>query len=302
MAQSKDLVKLKSSPVTNSDRLRFAILFALAIHFVFIFGIRFILPQSESSPIPLSLDVTLAHRTSLEAPKDADFIGQNNQIGAGQAELAERPTTELEHFKSTEGVSITPSMEITPEQAKVIANKKMITSLNGPNVVTLNPDNEPKPIEETEQQLTEISPDPQLLKQLNLEQANFDKLKTRGEKEKGISASVTASPDEAPYLEAWRNKVLDIGNQHYSPISHRLGYGSPTVKVIIGRNGQLISVSIEKSSGNTLIDETAKELIRLAAPYAPLPASITKDKNTLEIVRRMNFDPGTGVSSTSYKR
>ncbi|NVK22573.1 MAG: TonB C-terminal domain-containing protein [Kangiellaceae bacterium] len=302
IAKSKDLIKLKSSPVTESDRLRFAIFFALALHFIVIFGVRFVLPSAESSPIPLSLDVTLAHRSSLEAPEDADFIGQNNQIGAGKNEVAERPATELEHFKSTEGVTTTPSLEVIPEQAKIESNKTILTT-NGNSEFKVHQSLEenPKELEQEIEQVTQESPEPELLKQLNLEQSINDNIATRGEKEQGIAASVIASPEEAPYLEKWRNKVLDIGNQHYVPISHKLGYGSPTIKVIIGREGQLVSVLLQKSSGNTLIDETAKELIRLAAPYDPLPESVLKKGNQLEFVRRMDFDPGSGVSSNSNK-
>lgn len=302
MAKSKDLIKLKSSPVTESDRLRFAIFFAIALHLIVIFGVRFVLPSAESSPIPLSLDVTLAHRSSLEEPDDADFIGQNNQIGAGDNESAERPTTELEHFKSTEGVTTTPSLEVTPEEAKIIANKTIVASSAESEFAVHQPtEDEPKELDQEVEQLTEESPDPELLKQLNLEQSLNDNIATRGEKDKGISAAVVASPDEAPYLEAWRNKVLNIGNQHYAPISNKLGYGSPTIKIIIGRDGQLVSVTIQKSSGNTLIDETAKELVRLAAPYDPLPESVLKKGSSLEFVRRMDFDPGAGVSSNSSK-
>lgn len=302
MTSNKDLIKLKSSPVTESDRLRFAIFFAVALHFIVIFGVRFVLPNAESSPIPLSLEVTLAHRSSLESPKDADFIGQNNQIGAGNNEAAERPTTELEHFKSTEGETTTPSLEVMPEEAKIESTKNILSSTgNSEFKIHKAIEKEPKEIEQDEQKIAEVSPDPKLLKQLNLEQSLNDNTATRGENEKGISAAVIASPDEAPYLAAWRNKVLEVGNRHYSPISNQLGYGSPTVKVVINKDGKLASVTLQKSSGNALIDETAKELIRLASPYDPLPKSVLEKGNQLEFVRRMDFDPGTGVTSRSNK-
>lgn len=297
MAESKDLIRLKSSPVTDSDRLRFAIFMAIAIHFVIIFGIQFVLPSSQKSKIPRSLEVTLAHRQSLEAPNKADFIGQANQQGAGDAKLAERPTTELEHFKTTDGTSRTPSLEAQPEEASIKADRKFVTSKNGTFQIPNASTDENKPLDETQESISEVTPEPELLKQLNLEQDLKDQLATRGEKKDGVSASIKASPDEAPYLEAWRNKVLQVGNKHYSPIAHKLGYGTPTIRVVINKNGSLASVSIQKSSGNVLLDETAKELVRLAAPFAPLPPSLLKKKNTLEIIRKMNFDPGSGVTS-----
>ncbi len=302
MTKSKDLIKLKSSPVTEGDRLRFAIFFAIALHFIVIFGVRFVLPSAESSPIPLSLEVTIAHRSSIEAPENPDFIGQNNQMGAGDNLIAERPTTELEHFKSTDGTTTTPSLEVTPNEAKLESNTIIVSSTSPNEFQTqIVLEKEPKPIEDTIQEIAEVTPDPELLKQLNLEQSFNENIATRGEKEKGISASVLASPDEAPYLAQWRNKVLEIGNRHYAPISSQLGYGSPTVKVVIDRDGKLSSVTIQKASGNPLIDETAKELIRLASPYDPLPESVLKKGNRLEFVRRMDFDPGTGVSSHSSR-
>ena len=83
--RSKDAVTLKVSPIKSGDRLKFTLFMAVCFHLIVLLGIRFTLPETQSSQIPLSLDVTLAQRESLKAPEDADFIGQKNQEGAGDA-------------------------------------------------------------------------------------------------------------------------------------------------------------------------------------------------------------------------
>lgn len=299
MSKPKDLVKLKSSPVSDSDRLRFTLFIAISFHLLLVLGIRFVLPESKESQIPLSLDVTLAQRESLKAPEKADFIGQANQQGAGEAELAERPTTELENFKNTEGETTTPSLEIIPELYQSQQELQLLTTTVDSKqqvkdlVISENEQNTPEQIDKP----TEISPPPETLKQFNVEQGINQQLQTRGLKKRQISAAVMASPDDAAYLEAWRNKVLKVGNLHYAPNADRLGYGSPMLKVSIGQDGQLIAVSIQQSSGNKSLDDMALQLIKLSAPFDPLPESIRKDTDILEIIRLLRFHPTKGLSS-----
>ena len=68
------------------NRLRNAILFALAAHTALILGISFDMSSSERNS--RQLEVTLASRPSLTALEDARLLAQANQQGSGdQAEL-----------------------------------------------------------------------------------------------------------------------------------------------------------------------------------------------------------------------
>ena len=286
--QRKDAVTLKVSPIKASDRLKFTIFMAICFHLLVLLGIRFTLPEINPSKIPLSLDVTLAQRDSLEAPEKADFIGQKNQEGAGDAAEAKRPTTQLEHFKNTEGTTNTPSLELLPKPTQKQQQLDFVATINSQRVTTSSLDPE-KTEAEIELPTTE-SPPPEDLKKRNLEQDMSDQLQTRGLRKRQISAAVRQSPSDAAYLETWRKKVEAIGNLHYPEQAKRQGiYGNLKLKVAIDKDGQLVSVKIIESSGQEVLDQAALQIIRLSAPFEPLPDSIRQNTDILEIVREWDF-------------
>ncbi|AKE53057.1 energy transducer TonB [Kangiella geojedonensis] len=288
-ARSKDAVTLKVSPIKSGDRLKFTLFMAVCFHLIVLLGIRFTLPETQSSQIPLSLDVTLAQRESLKAPEDANFIGQKNQEGAGDAAEASRPTTQLEHFKNTEGTTNTPSLEVLPRPTQKQQKLDFVTSISSDwNASTsIDPDKTVADIDLP----TIVSPPPEDLKKRNLEQDATDKLKTRGTRTRQISAAVKQSPADAAYLESWRRKIEQVGNLHYPEQANRLGiYGDLKLKVAINKAGELVSVEILESSGKEVLDQAALQIVRLSAPFEPLPDSIRETADVLEIVRLWNFE------------
>ena len=83
--------------VTAGDRLGFTLFLALAVHGVLLFGVGF--APEEPRAAPNSLDVTLATHRADDAPEEADFIAQANQVGSGTEEdKSELTTTEEAPF------------------------------------------------------------------------------------------------------------------------------------------------------------------------------------------------------------
>ena len=48
-------------------------------------------------------------------------------------------------------------------------------------------------------------------------------------------------------------------------------------------------VEISRSSGQNLLDEAARRIVRMAAPYAAFPEAIRRDTDILEITRTWTF-------------
>ena len=70
--------------ITPKDRLSFTLFLALAIHAALILGLGFVwTAKTLSSP---TIEVTLAQHSDAEAPEQADFIAQSDQLGSGDAE------------------------------------------------------------------------------------------------------------------------------------------------------------------------------------------------------------------------
>jgi protein TonB len=94
----------------------------------------------------------------------------------------------------------------------------------------------------------------------------------------------------AQYIEDWRVKVERIGNLNYPEQARREQiFGKLQLSVSIRKDGSLESVEVSKSSGHRILDAAAMRIVKLAAPYSPLPPSITKDVDILTITRTWSF-------------
>jgi protein TonB len=93
----------------------------------------------------------------------------------------------------------------------------------------------------------------------------------------------------AQYVEDWRQKIERIGNLNYPAAAKGRLYGSLVLTVIIKADGELKHVEVSRSSGQALLDDAARRIVQLAAPYARFPESIRKDTDELEITRTWTF-------------
>lgn len=93
----------------------------------------------------------------------------------------------------------------------------------------------------------------------------------------------------AQYVEDWRQKIERIGNLNYPDAAKGRLYGSLVLTVVIKANGDLERVEVNRSSGQSLLDDAARRIVRMAAPYAAFPEAIRRDTDILEITRTWTF-------------
>lgn len=58
------------------------------------------------------------------------------------------------------------------------------------------------------------------------------------------------------------------------------GEGTVTLRFVLGRQGQLLSSGIARSSGNSVLDQEALAMVRRASPYPPFPSEMTKSRES----------------------
>jgi len=108
-------------------------------------------------------------------------------------------------------------------------------------------------------------------------------------RQKWISAR-TREVKYAAYMEAWHSKVERIGNLNYPDEARRRGLsGKLILNVAIKADGTLQSVRVRRSSGQRVLDDAALRIVKLAAPYAPFPASFKDEIDVLHIERTWRF-------------
>lgn len=94
----------------------------------------------------------------------------------------------------------------------------------------------------------------------------------------------------ALYVEAWRQKIEKIGNLNYPQAAKdKKLYGQLRLTVSIKSDGTLEGIEINKSSGSKVLDEAARHIVELGAPYARFPDDIRKDTDILSVTRTWTF-------------
>ena len=93
----------------------------------------------------------------------------------------------------------------------------------------------------------------------------------------------------AQYVEDWRQKVERVGNLNYPEAAKGKYYGSLVLTVIIKSDGSLDRVEVNRSSGQKVLDEAARRIVEMAAPYSVFPDSVRRDTDVLEITRTWSF-------------
>ncbi|MES1987752.1 MAG: TonB family protein, partial [Pseudomonadota bacterium] len=95
---------------------------------------------------------------------------------------------------------------------------------------------------------------------------------------------------DALYVESWRQKVEKVGNLNYPEAAKNLKmYGQLQLTVSINADGSIESIEINRSSGHKVLDEAAKRIVELAAPYSRFSDDMHKEVDILSITRTWTF-------------
>lgn len=288
--------ELTTYNVRPADRLGFTLFVASLAHVALILGVGFGL--ADPSQISKTLEVTLATFKSEEKPKQADFLAQHNQQGSGSLEHAAVPTTtEKAIFQDNELRKVTPPATPVPPPAREQAPKAA--------VATRSPQQQQTPVKREESEPTPAQAQVHFdREQLSAEIASLEADLAREVQEYAkrprvhrLNAASTMRDKGAWYKDDWRKKVERVGNQNYPDEARRQRiYGSLRLLVTINRDGSLYEVQILESSGQTVLDQAAQRIVRLAAPYAPFSGDLA-EFDRLEIIRTWRFERGDRLMS-----
>jgi protein TonB len=102
----------------------------------------------------------------------------------------------------------------------------------------------------------------------------------------------------AQYMKDWEDKVERTGNLNYPEVAAKKNFsGTLTMDVGIKADGSIYSIRINQSSGNPALDEAAIRIVRMSAPFAPLPTDLQKELDVLVITRVWKFSDESGMTS-----
>jgi protein TonB len=271
----------------NSRALTLAIALSLGLHAVLL-SIHFKLPEAIGKASERALDVILVNSKSALKPKDAQARAQANLDGGGNTEQDRIASTPLPpSHQSLEGDSLVNAqrrvaeLETLQQQLMTQAKSKKVSSSEKTTRT-------PQPEVKTTLSGADLASSAMAVARLEGQIAQQMDAYNKMPRKKFIGAR-TDEYRFAQYVEDWRQKIERIGNLNYPEAARGKLYGSLTLSVVIRSDGSLDSVGITRSSGYKELDEAAKQIVKLAAPYAAFPESIRKDTDMLDITRTWSF-------------
>ena len=282
----------------SRERFRFMIFLSACAHALLVLGVGFTYLTDANNEA--TIEVTLAQYRSQIQPDDADFIAQENQTGSGSQHEATVPSSPfLSDLNDADINEVRPAPEAqvlneTPEQPNLTA----LTSINAEQVIAQQRN---APEQEEKQALSEQSSSEEislaiasLQAQLDLQQQAF----ARQPRKYTLSSASARKSHEASYLDSWRRRVEAVGNINY-PVQARQQqvYGNVRMLIALNASGQISETRIIQSSGESLLDQAAVDIVNLAAPFEPFPEELKAEADILEIVRTFRFHEGNTLSS-----
>lgn len=287
-----------SAPVTPADRLSFTLFLAVAFHATLIFGLGF--APEKPGDRPKTLEVTIAHHQSEDAPDEADFLAQSNQQGSGdQAEKQELTTTELADFEDRQ-VNPVQTRERTVRERTEHSSQQLVVTTSGVSERKVHAkkekDDPPKPLKTAEQESLE-----KLSRDIASLQARLDAQKQAYAKRPRVRrlTSVSAKAHyEALYIDSFRREVEEMGTRNFPGRALAENkFGNVRLMVVLLPDGRVKRIEVLRSSGHDFLDEAAIKSVRLASPFAPFTDEMKRKIDILEIIRTWKFDPREIVTS-----
>lgn len=268
--------------MSDSDRLGVAIFFAGLFEIIVILGVRFVPPPAATST-PLA--VTLVQAVSHAPPRVAHRLAQVNVRGGGGRHRRHMAHTPLAATRGGDGATMRKPVR-RPQHARTRHRQRLVAA-HAVLRVTLTP--------AQWRRRAVLAEDLGLRHRFRIEEArlkaeirrDWRALRTIGAGRGGVTARRFAY---AGYIARWTTRMETLGNHRYQALLKRANAsGTLVLDVAIRANGTLARVRILRPATSARLDAVALQLVRQAAPFAPLPAVTAHPLPVLRIIETWRF-------------
>ena len=274
--------------ISASDRLGFTLFLALTLHAIVVFGVGFTQSdRSNAQPLP-SLEIIIANAKSTDTVDNPDYLAQVDQAGGGDADEKGRPSAPVSAPSPIDqnGLGDQDQVELRKQQL-TLSKLYFLTQQEADSAIRKNRQSraqqaDSQPASDVEQRASKIA---RLQAEIREMAVNFAK--------RPRTLTLTASTRkaiEASYLAAWVQKIERTGNLNY-PSEARLKKlsGRLRMSVRIDANGEVLDMQITSSSGTPVLDEAARQILRMAQPFAPFSDELRERADQIVIIRTWDF-------------
>ena len=275
--------------------LTVAVAVSLFLHAILL-SIHFKLPEALNKATEQALDVVLVNAKTRTRPAKAQAKAQANLDGGGNTDDNRRAKTPLPVSPTVrEGNDV---REARQRIARLEAEQQeMMTRLQSQKTVagTTRGEERPEPPNPLPSGV-DLASAAMNLARLEGQIARKTEEYNKRPRKKFIGARVEEYRF-AQYVEDWRLKVERVGNLNYPTAARGRHYGSLVLTVVIKNDGSLDHVEVNRPSGQKVLDDAARRIVEMAAPYPPFPDAIRRDTDILEITRTWSFTTSDRLQS-----
>lgn len=277
-------------PPQRPDRLPAMLFLAALVHGILIIGVTFnpYLLDDLSDAISLEVTIVADPDQQIDRPDEAEYLAQASQQGGGNTAAEVRPSAPMQ--------SAAPIDNLGEEDAEALidttrhersADQVLITESERERQVVDALREQPQPDNSTaialERGAEQTMPLPQ-------DDESTMLIHDDDPRQLIISADTRESVI-AGYLDNWKRRIEAVGDEYFPELGELDGMtGSPTLEVSIEASGQLAEVIIRQSSGSTVLDKAALDILRRASPFEPFPPEVAADYDRLRFAYKWVFD------------
>ncbi len=290
-------LRQKVRTATRAERnLLIALSVSLLLHAVLLV-LNFGFPDPSRAFTDKAMEIILVNSKSARKPKLAQALAQTNLDGGGNTDQDRRLKTPL------------PATQREKHGQELEQAKKRVRELEARQQRLLTQaHNQQKPVLPLPGKEAQPEPAPQVSGR-DLASTALAMARLEGEIARGINEynkrprtkQLGTRAEEyrfAQYAENWRLKVERVGTLNYPEKAKGKLYGTLVLSVRIKSDGSVDRIEIHRSSGHRLLDDAARRIVNMAAPYAEFPPNIARDFEILEITRTWNFTRGSQLETS----
>ena len=280
--------------ITDHDRFGMALLLTAIFHGMVILGVTFSVSSPADSKTSPALDIILVQTRSPEDVEKADYLAQVSQQGGGMAEEKARP----KELFSAPTLSNKPAIAThtgNPQLQKQKQNEQLAYVTQKDAEYAVNSDKNPVKAEnDTSKNKTDNSQNAQTAR-LAAEISSTIEEQASINRTRYLNSS-TREFTPAKYMREWINRVERIGNLNYPDQARRKNLsGTLILDVVINANGELVKTDLRQSSGHQILDDAAKRIVKLAAPFSAFPEKLRAEADVIHITRSWEFFDNSSI-------
>jgi len=106
---------------------------------------------------------------------------------------------------------------------------------------------------------------------------------------KHFFAPSTSPVRYAQYVDRWRSIIEAVGTRYYPPEARGRIYGWLRLTVTVRADGSVADIAIDTPSPHALLNQAARRIVQLAAPFPPFTPDMAQAIDELSITRTWHF-------------